>query len=304
MARFEGRYLSGKPSDRRYDCSGAAELFRCLFESGVMALGDNLRVEAAGAQTVQIHPGKALLDGYLVKVIAEGEDPYLVQAPQGGKRGRVVLRAEKSGPGLYVKEGTAQAAPELERTAEVYEMSLASIWEAEGLVIVVDERADEELCGVCELQSARAASIIALAVDSAHPVGEILMREDTVNPSSLYGGTWQLIWQGKTPVGVDPVDADFNAAGKTGGTKAVRYSLGNSGYAKFGGFMTSPPRLRATVIRDLPSFATDTYIDVGDGAAIGPEGTTFTRGVALGGTTEEGSNMPPYITCYFWKRVA
>ena len=152
MARFEGRYLSGKPSDRRYDLAGAAEFFRCLFESGVMALGDNLRVEAAGAHTVQIHPGKALLDGYLVKITAEGEEPYLMQAPQGGKRGRVVLRAEKSGPGLYVKEGTAQDAPELERTAEVYEISLASIWEADGLIVVADERADEALCGVCELK--------------------------------------------------------------------------------------------------------------------------------------------------------
>lgn len=152
MGRFEGRYLSGKPSDRRYDSAGAAEFFRCLFESGVMALGDNLRVERAGGRAARIHPGKALLDGYLIKITGEANEPYLVQAPPDGKKGRVVLRAEKSGPGVYVKEGTVQAAPELERTPEVYEISLASIWEAEGGLLVMDERADEELCGVCELR--------------------------------------------------------------------------------------------------------------------------------------------------------
>ena len=149
MGRFEGRYLSGRPSDKRYDSAGAAEFFRCFFESGVIALEDNLRVEAVGAQSAYIHPGKALLDGYLVKIIATEEEPYLISAPEDGKWGRVVLRAQKSGPGLYVKEGTSEEPPALERGNGVYEISLARICCGQGGIIVVDERAEEALCGVC-----------------------------------------------------------------------------------------------------------------------------------------------------------
>ena len=83
MGRFEGRYLSGRPSDRRYDSAGAAEFFRCFFESGVVALEDNLRVEKINEDSAKINPGQALLDGYLTKVVATNDDPYLIEPPEG-----------------------------------------------------------------------------------------------------------------------------------------------------------------------------------------------------------------------------
>ena len=140
MGRFEGRYLSGRPSDRRYDSAGAAEFFRCFFESGVVALEDNLRVEKINEDSAKINPGQALLDGYLTKVVATNDDPYLIEPPEGEKIGRVVLRADRVGPMLYIKEGTITEPPALERSNDVYEMSLAMLYSSQGVLNIIDER--------------------------------------------------------------------------------------------------------------------------------------------------------------------
>ena len=306
MGRFEGRYLSGRPSDKRYDSAGAAEFFRCFFESGVIALEDNLRVEAAGAQSACIHPGKALLDGYLVKIIATQEEPYLISAPEEGKWGRVVLRAEKSGPGLYIKEGTAEKPPALERGNGIYEISLARICFSQGSMSVFDERADKTLCGVCGFQSGMLLSLAELIHSNKYDIGDIVFRDDDVNPGTLYGGTWQLIWQGKTPVGLDPDDSDFNQVGKTGGSKTAKYSLEQDGYAKIGGYATQPVVLRYVNRGNVPEYSTTTYATFSQGAALGPNDApkTQTRAMALGGSTDAGSNMQPFVVCRIWKRVA
>lgn len=303
MGRFEGRYLSGRPSDKRYDSAGAAEFFRCFFESGVIALEDNLRVEAAGAQSAYIHPGKALLDGYLVKIIATEEEPYLISAPEDGKWGRVVLRAQKSGPGLYVKEGTSEEPPALERGNGVYEISLARICCGQGGMIVVDERAEKALCGVCGFQSSMMLSLAELIHSSKYDIGDIVFRDDDINPGTLYGGTWELIWQGKTPVGLDPDDPDFSEVGKTGGSKTVSYALGNSGYAKIDATATNPATLKYAR-KSVDSYATQFVMTGGQGATMTTGDSTTSRAVVLGGTTEEGSNMQPFAVCRIWKRVA
>ena len=303
MGRFEGRYLSGRPSDKRYDSAGAAEFFRCFFESGVIALEDNLRVETTGAQSACIHPGKALLDGYLVKIIATQEEPYLISAPAEGKWGRVVLRAEKSGPGLYIKEGTAEEPPALERGNGIYEISLARICSGQGSMNVIDERADKALCGVCGFQSSMLLSLAELIHSNKYDVGDIVFRDDDVNPGTLYGGTWQLIWQGKTPVGLDPNDADFNEVGKTGGSKTASYLLGDTGYAKMDVQSASPFNWGYARI-SVPSYPATIKVTGGTGSRVDSDTANRNRGVPLGGTTDEGNNMQPFVVCRIWKRVA
>ena len=61
----------------------------------------------------------------------------------------------------------------------------------------------------------------ALATKKAlHPVNSIYLSMDSTNPNTLFGfGTWQLIGQGRTLVGVDTSDNDLNTENKTGGSK-------------------------------------------------------------------------------------
>src|SRR5699024_8537378 len=61
-----------------------------------------------------------------------------------------------------------------------------------------------------------AADVIALI----YPVGAIMPTTSKVNPGTyLTGTTWESFGAGKTLVGVDTADTDFNSAAKTGGAK-------------------------------------------------------------------------------------
>ena len=53
------------------------------------------------------------------------------------------------------------------------------------------------------------------------PVGSIYLSVVNTNPSIWFGGTWELISQGRTLVGVDINDTDFNTAKKIGGEKNI-----------------------------------------------------------------------------------
>lgn len=59
-----------------------------------------------------------------------------------------------------------------------------------------------------------------LIMCSTFPVGShYITREDT-NPAEIIGcGVWERAFVGRSPVGVDPNDPDFNAAAKRGGTR-------------------------------------------------------------------------------------
>ena len=56
-------------------------------------------------------------------------------------------------------------------------------------------------------------------LDLVYPVGSIYMSVSEVNPSDLFGGTWEAWGSGRVPVGVNSADSEFNEAEKTGGEK-------------------------------------------------------------------------------------
>lgn len=298
MAGLEGRYITGRFSDKRFDTDGMAEYFRNILGCGVIGLGQNLLVEAEG-DFLRVYPGAAHLSGYLVKMTADGGERIALPTEVGIYR--VVLRADGAGFSLKLKKGTAGAAPELERTGEAWEISLAQVHIGpNGRVAVEDERADKQLCGVCGLLASR---LPADMLDLIHPVGSIYMSCSATDPEFLFGGKWEAFGKGRTLVGVDPGDADFNGPEKTGGSKTARYSLEHDSYAKIGGYAIWPPVLRYVNNGNVPSYVADTVVRLAQGSELGPEEQTQTRAMRLGGTTDEGNNMPPYITCYLWRRI-
>lgn len=135
-------------------------------------------------------------------------------------------------------------------------------------------------------------------------IGRIIITETNTNPGTFIGGTWELFSQGRMIMGVEPSNPNFNEAGKTGGAVEHSHNLSQAGYAKaaiYGGEPFSISYTRTTGL-DYESYF----------AAIGATGSknqgyireSTERAIALGGTTDSESSLPPFITCYVWKRVA
>ena len=109
---------------------------------------------------------------------------------------------------------------------------------------------------------------------------------DSRNPSEILGfGTWEQV-KGRTLVGVDTTDTDFNTPGKTGGSKTQTLGI---------------EHLPQNVYADLPN---------NDGTALKWVGTeqkanwcnriNWHRNNA---PQESVSIVQPYITCYIWIRI-
>jgi len=131
---------------------------------------------------------------------------------------------------------------------------------------------------------------------SIYPVGSIYMSVNSTNPGTLFGGTWAAWGAGRVPVGINTSDADFNTVEKTGGTKTHTHGL-SAGFAKVAlsidGWLAIARKATATWTKTHKMTGT-----------VSGEDTTFAYGTELGGNTDSGSSLQPYIVCYMWKRTA
>ena len=60
-----------------------------------------------------------------------------------------------------------------------------------------------------------------------YPVGSIYISVNNTNPGTFLGGTWVAFGQGRTIIGVNTSDGDYNAAEKTGGSKTKTLAAAN-----------------------------------------------------------------------------
>ena len=117
------------------------------------------------------------------------------------------------------------------------------------------------------------------------PVGSIFLSVVNTNPTNWFGGTWELIAQGRTLVGVDTSDADFNTVKKTGGEKTHT--------------------LTTNEIPQTDIWAGNTQAYMRYSAY---SGGSELNGVGSWGTSSDvklttvGGNL--YFTCYIWCRTA
>lgn len=124
-----------------------------------------------------------------------------------------------------------------------------------------------------------------------YPIGAIYLSIDSTNPTKLFGGTWQQIAQGRTLVGVDTSQTEFNTVKKTGGEKTHTLS-----------------------INEMPSHNHLYYASVGTGNAEGAFAFGNLNGFIITGKwgnamqytggSQSHNNLQPYYTCYIWLRTA
>ena len=110
-----------------------------------------------------------------------------------------------------------------------------------------------------------------------YPVGSIYISVIDTDPGILFGGTWETFGIGKTLVGVDTNQTEFNIVEKTGGSKTHTHDIDLSG--------THSYALNTAGLHYISA-------SVSDGAASGDY------------TTKSGTTLQPYITVYMRKRTS
>lgn len=116
-----------------------------------------------------------------------------------------------------------------------------------------------------------------------YPVGSIYLSVNDTNPSKWFGGTWEQIAKGRTLVGVDTSQTEFNTVKKTGGSKYLQKHTHGIPQAHPWNNKTSS---HYTLLRTNTEYITEYNVNTGEA-----------------GTGDSG-NLQPYFTCYIWCRTA
>ena len=125
-------------------------------------------------------------------------------------------------------------------------------------------------------------------LDLLYPIGSIYMSVEPTDPSELFGGKWESWCNGRVPVGVYELDTDFNAAEKHGGEKYHTLTIDEMPSHAHGGVYWNQ---------------NTGYGHINDGSTDGANKANITNIPTQGGN-QPHNNMPPYLTCYMWKRIA
>ena len=64
-------------------------------------------------------------------------------------------------------------------------------------------------------------------LNKTYPVGSIYISTNSTSPATLFGGTWEAYGTGRTLVGINTNDGNFNTIGKTGGSTTTTLAAGN-----------------------------------------------------------------------------
>lgn len=128
------------------------------------------------------------------------------------------------------------------------------------------------------------------------PVGSIYLSVNNTNPTKWFDGTWELIAKGRTLVGVDESDTDFNTVKKTGGSKYLaqhHHYIAGSGTGSPGDLDSSH-----SLAYWASSSASDLPYSLRNAPDLAHKGKTSSVG------TGNSGNLQPYFTCYIWCRTA
>lgn len=148
-------------------------------------------------------------------------------------------------------------------------------------------------------------------LDLTYPIGAIYISANNTNPANLFGGEWIEFAKGKTLIGVDTTQTEFNTVLKTGGSKTMIHNHGSGTLgANIGAFDAD---ITSIGYQAGPKRTNDSAFTYGFKGLPSISGSVSNSRIAhntpVYGTTEDSSsstssNLQPYITCYMWKRTA
>lgn len=151
-------YFDSVNDDRLYNAEQMTTYFRGLVSDGVFAdVGDGLQVVAGTGLSVQVKPGRAVVNCRWV----ENDDYFSVNltnsSSQLNRWTAVILRLDYSGREIVItsKDGTPATTPEkptMTRNDIYYELCLAYVYVAKGATSILqkditDTRANSNICG-------------------------------------------------------------------------------------------------------------------------------------------------------------
>lgn len=126
-------------------------------------------------------------------------------------------------------------------------------------------------------------------------IGDIFITTNNLNPSTRFGGTWELYAKGKTIVGYDSDDTDFNVIGKTGGSKELQ---AHSHIQKIDVGQNIVKHENGGSAQTTSSGSGGTHISGTGTTSNKPEVSTFETG------TGNSGNLQPYKVFAIWVRIA
>lgn len=171
--------------------------------------------------------------------------------------------------------------------------------------------------------------ITSFALES-YPIGSIFINTVNTNPANYFGGNWTAFGSGRTLVGVDTGQTEFDTVEETGGAKTHNHTIvehthtvptiahshtvttsnhthivnGNTGvtqggFGAFGAGGLGPDGNHTHNVNITSSSAGGQTITSSN--ALGANVTSESSGTL---TSSFNSSLQPYITVYFWKRTA
>lgn len=199
-----------------------------------------------------------------------------------------VVSASTSAAGLVELATTAETTTGTDATRAVTPDGLHDMTSLSGAAWFLDEdtMSSDSATKVPSQQSVKAYidTAVATAKSALFPVGSIYTAIVSTNPGTLLGfGTWTAFGAGRTLVGLDSGQTEFDTVEETGGAKT--HTLTEA---------------------ELPSGAAQKWYGTrwtGDFTGT-PIGNDVKIGFTDSGSGSAHNNLQPYIVVYFWKRTA
>ena len=152
-------------------------------------------------------------------------------------------------------------------------------------------------------------------IDMFYPVGSYYETSDTTfNPNTAWGGTWVedskgrfLLANGVPEANTDSYFGSMSGrswsagVGSRGGQDFASNPLSSNGWAKIQIRSTNEIQYNEVAVGQSNYWTTNYKIN---GTSAGSSSTTGYYGAALGGKTDVGNNMPPYVGVKRWHRTA
>jgi len=304
--------ITGKTGSNHVTSDDDRNLHAGIFGNGSYVLNTGLKLSATieSANVIRLASGDICHQGTHARIpFGEYEDVQIDNGTTGYKRkDLIVARYEKAGGiesmSIEVIKGTPAASDPMEpeyNDADILEG--ATLSDMPLYVVTLDGVNIDSVIMKSKIANAKLADIF----NMVYPVGSIYMSVLNVSPSTLFGGTWERWSEGRVPIGLNENDTRFNSTEKEGGAYTHNHELHVNGTKLT--IDQIPPH--AHEYRKVPNLPTIGYQEAVSGNSAYST-ASYENTETIGGgqahihtaSSENESNLQPYITCYMWKRTA